>query len=163
MGELGLHPPRHRVAPRAVVWWTLRGALGGGIPVLAGLIVFLFVDSWRPWLGPVLIALAVLTVAHAAVVPSWRYRVHRWEATDDAVYALSGWFVREWRVAPLSRVQTVDATRGPLQRALGLATVTVTTASASGPVQLVALPDAEATEVAARLTATVGRTAGDAT
>jgi membrane protein YdbS with pleckstrin-like domain len=79
------------------------------------------------------------------------------------VYALSGWLVREWRVAPLSRIQTVDATRGPLQRLLGLATVTVTTASASGPVQLVALDDAEATEVAARLTATVAATCGDAT
>ncbi|MDG4820693.1 PH domain-containing protein [Asanoa sp. WMMD1127] len=163
MGELGLHPPRHRVAPRAVAWWTLRGVIGGAAPIAAGLIVFTFVESWRAWLGPLLVALAVIIVAHAAVVPTWRYRVHRWEATDDAVYALSGWFVREWRVAPLSRVQTVDATRGPLQRLLGLATVTVTTASASGPVQLVALPDAEATEVAAALTATVNRTAGDAT
>ncbi|GIF77293.1 PH domain-containing protein [Asanoa siamensis] len=163
MGDLGLHPPRHRVAPKAVLWWTLRAVIGAAIPLLAGLIVFVFVESWRSWLGPALIALAVLMAVHAAVVPSWRYRVHRWETTDDAVYALSGWFVREWRVAPLSRIQTVDATRGPLQRALGLATVTVTTASASGPVQLMALPDAQATEVAARLTAIVGRTAGDAT
>ncbi len=163
MGDLGLYPPRHRVAPRAVLWWTLRGVIGAVVPLAAGLIVFGFVESARPWLGPLLLALAVLAAAHAAVVPSWRYRVHRWEATDDAVYALSGWVVREWRVAPLSRIQTVDATRGPLQRALGLATVTVTTASASGPVQLVALPDAEATEVAARLTAIVGSTAGDAT
>ncbi|WP_089246152.1 PH domain-containing protein [Asanoa hainanensis] len=163
MGELGLFPPRHRVAPKAVLWWTVRDVISAVVPLAAGLVVFAFVESWRPWLGPLLVALAIVDVVHAAVVPSLRYRVHRWEATDDAVYALSGWFVREWRVAPLSRIQTVDATRGPLQRWLGLATVTVTTASASGPVQLVALPDAEATELAARLTAIVGRTAGDAT
>jgi membrane protein YdbS with pleckstrin-like domain len=133
------------------------------VPVGAGLLAFALAGSWRPWLGPLLAVAAVLAVAYAVVVPSWRYRVHRWEATDTAVYALSGWWVREWRVAPLSRIQTVDATRGPLQRLLGLATVTVTTASASGPVRLVALDDAEATEVAARLTAIVGSTPGDAT
>jgi hypothetical protein len=146
-----------------VRWWTLRAVIGAAVPIGAGLVGYAFAESWRPWLGPLLGAATVLAVAHAAVVPTWRYRVHRWEATDDAVYALSGWLVREWRVAPLSRVQTVDATRGPLQRLLGLATVTVTTASASGPVQLVALDDAEATEVAARLTATVAATRGDAT
>ncbi|HTF06648.1 MAG TPA: PH domain-containing protein [Asanoa sp.] len=163
MGDLGLHPPHNRVASRAVRWWTLRAVIGAAIPIGAGLVAYAVAESWRPWLGPLLGAATVLAVAHAAVVPTWRYRVHRWEATEDAVYALSGWLVREWRVAPLSRVQTVDATRGPLQRLLGLATVTVTTASASGQVQLVALDDAEATEVAARLTATVAATRGDAT
>jgi membrane protein YdbS with pleckstrin-like domain len=59
-----------------------------------------------------------------------RFRIHRWEVTDEAVYTLSGWLVREWRIAPISRVQTVDTEHGPLQQLLRLATVTVTTASA---------------------------------
>jgi membrane protein YdbS with pleckstrin-like domain len=36
----------------------------------------------------------------------------------------------------MSRIQTVDTVRGPLQQLLGLSTVTVTTASAAGPLQV---------------------------
>ena len=48
-------------------------------------------------------------------VPPWLYRIARWEVTDRAVYTLHGWLVREWRIAPISRVQTVDTQRGPLR------------------------------------------------
>jgi membrane protein YdbS with pleckstrin-like domain len=89
--------------------------------------------------------------------------VHRWETTDLAVYGLSGWLVREWRVAPLSRVQTVDAVRGPLEQALGLATLRVTTASSSGAVQIRGLDHRLAAEIAERLTVVTERTPGDAT
>ncbi len=97
------------------------------------------------------------------MVPSWRHAVHRWETTDEAVYAVSGWFVREWRVAPLSRVQTVDTVRGPLHRMFRLATVTVTTASAHGPVTLEALDTDVAAATARELTDIVRATRDDAT
>src|SRR5699024_879277 len=57
----------------------------------------------------------------------------------------SGLFWEEWRAAPLSRVQTVDKTRGPLQRLFGLATGVVTTASSKGADRITAL-DADAAE-----------------
>ena len=57
----------------------------------------------------------------------------------QAVYTRSGWLVQERRIAPISRVQTVDTYRGPLDRLFGLANVTVTTASSAGAVRIVAL------------------------
>ena len=66
-------------------------------------------------------------------MPRVRYRIHRWESTDTAVYTQTGWLSRERRIAPMSRVQTVDFEQGPIDRLLGLASVTVTTASAAGP------------------------------
>ena len=57
----------------------------------------------------------------------------------QAVYTRSGWLVQERRIAPISRVQTVDTHRGPLDRLFGLANVTVTTASSAGAVRIVAL------------------------
>jgi uncharacterized protein len=160
---VSLRPPRHRVERRAVAWWTVR-AVVGAVPVIGGLAVaYAFAESARPWLGPTLVAYAAVVALWAAIVPSWRYAVHRWEATDAAVYARSGWFVREWRVAPLSRVQTVDRVRGPLQQLFGLATVTVTTASAAGAVQLQGLDDTVAERVARELTERVRETTGDAT
>jgi membrane protein YdbS with pleckstrin-like domain len=69
-------------------------------------------------------------------MPVYRYRVHRWESTDTAVYTQRGWLSRELRIAPMSRVQTVDLGQGVVSRALGLAHVTVTTASAAGPLRI---------------------------
>lgn len=158
-----LRPPRHRVERRAIVWWALR-ALTGVVPVVAGLgIAYAFAAPARPWVGPALVAAAVLGAGYVAVMPPWRYVVHRWETTDEAAYAASGWFVREWRVAPTSRIQTVDTVRGPLQQLLGLATVTVTTASAHGAVYLAGLDEKVAADAARQLTEITQCTAGDAT
>jgi membrane protein YdbS with pleckstrin-like domain len=121
-----------------------------------------WVDA-RPWLLPSTAALALIALAYLLVMPRWRFRVHRWETTDDAVYTSRGWLNQEWRVAPLSRIQTVDTERGPLQQLFGLATVTVTTASAAGALQVAGLDRTVADELVARLTETTQATPGDAT
>ena len=66
------------------------------------------------------------------VRPRLRYRVHRWEVTDEAVYTLTGWLSRTWTLVPISRIQTVDVTRGVMQQLFGLASVAVLTASSRG-------------------------------
>ena len=81
-----------------------------------------------------------LFLAWAAVVPQWRYAVHRWEVTETAVYTQTGWWARERRIAPMSRIQTVDHVEGAVERLFRLATVTVTTASAAGALQTRARP-----------------------
>jgi len=97
------------------------------------------------------------------VMPQWRYRVHRWEATETAVYTQTGWLSQERRIAPISRVQTVDSERGPIEQLFKLANVTVTTASAAGPIKIDGLAAADADRLVADLTARVGQTTGDAT
>lgn len=162
-GAPRLRPPRHTIE-RRVLWWWMAQALAIGLPALIGLTVaFALWESARPWLAIALVAVAGLTLVGVAVEPWWRYRVHRWEVTDDAVYGLSGWWVQEWRVAPISRIQTVDTVRGPLEQALGLATLRVTTASSSGAIDIVGLDHAVAAEVAERLTLITQHTPGDAT
>jgi uncharacterized protein len=163
MSALQLRPPKHRVERRAIVWWTLQSALFS-VPILAGLIIAYVVwDGARPWLIVPLIGAAVLVVVGVVVEPRWRFAVHRWEDTDQAVYALTGWIVREWRVAPLSRVQTVDAVRGPLEQMLGLSTLRVTTASSRGAINIGGLDKEVAEQAAERLTTIAQITPGDAT
>jgi membrane protein YdbS with pleckstrin-like domain len=160
--ELPLRPPAHRVSPRAVGWWRLRATAGALVLALPQLVV-LVITGGTPWS----VALLGVTVAAGAtyilLVPPWLYRITRWEVTDHAVYTLSGWLVREWRIAPISRVQTVDTERGPLQQLLGLANVTVTTASARGAVRIRGLTHDDAAELARVLTETAHATPGDAT
>ena len=66
-------------------------------------------------------------------------------------------------IAPISRVQTVDTYRGPLDQVFGLANVTVTTASSAGAVHIVALDVDVADHVVAQLTDIAAIGAEDAT
>ena len=59
------------------------------------------------------------SVAYVVAMPRVRYRIHRWESTDTAVYTQTGWLCRERRIAPMSRVQTVDFEQGAIGRLLG--------------------------------------------
>jgi membrane protein YdbS with pleckstrin-like domain len=86
------------------------------------------------WLIP--IAVAIEAVVIIAFRPRLRYRVHRWEVTHDAVYTQTGWLTRTWTLVPISRIQTVDVTRGVLQQLFGLSTVAVLTASSQGTVRI---------------------------
>jgi membrane protein YdbS with pleckstrin-like domain len=114
-----------------------------------------------PWWG--WLACALIALGYVAVMPAFRYRVHRWESTADAVYTQTGWLTRERRIAPMSRVQTVDLEQGPVSRLLGLAAVTLTTASAAGPVKIEGLDVAVAERLVDELTRRTSAVAGDAT
>src|SRR3954452_398897 len=137
MTELVLRPPTLLVSRRAILYWTVR-ALPPWL-VLAGVQTYFLVTT-----GPeireirvgVLAGTVLLAAAHLLVMPRWRYRVHRWESTPEAVYTQSGWFTTERRIAPVSRIQTVDSHIGPFERLFRLANVTVTTASAAGPLKI---------------------------
>lgn len=162
-GAVSIRLPRLRVERRAMAWWLLRAlVLWGGIT--AALVTASTV--WEParvWLlAPIVVASAILVVK-LGVEPWWRYRVHRWEITEHATYAASGWLVREWRVAPTSRIQTVDAVRGPLEQLLGLSTLRVTTASSYGAIAVSGLDRSTAEEAVTRLTMVAELTEGDAT
>ena len=162
-GELRLRPPRHPVDPRAIAWWRATLALLLATPVAVLGVLGLLIPPARFWL---LLPAAVLVLVGAPLVvtlPRWWFRLHRWEVTDAAVYTRSGYFWQEWRVAPMSRIQTVDTRRGPLEQRFGLATVTVTTASAKGALKIEGLDHGVAADLAERLTAVTQATPGDAT
>ena len=158
-----LKSPAHRPSPRAKVLWLIHSVLGS-VPFLVAVGAWWWFDeerrTWSTW---ALVALAVITVVDMVVVPRWRYAVHRWECSPTAVFTRTGWWTQERRVAPISRVQTVDLERGPIARMLGLATVTVTTASSAGAVELEGLDLATAESVVADLTRITDQTPGDAT
>lgn len=160
-----LRDPAYFAAPNAVRYWAVRELISGLIEwlVLAGLYTFAIPDSWKFWAAPLAIVLLSFNLIGVTIIPMWRYRVHRWEVTSTAVYTRSGWLSREQRIAPLSRVQTVDSTRGPLMRIFRLASITVTTASAAGPITIDCLDTDVAERVVAELTEITSRTEGDAT
>lgn len=113
--------------PRGAKLAALGGALGLGLPCFGAAIPLAVATNLAsPWLLAPLLALA------GAVVGAWlairRHRVTAWKL--DA----SGFAVRRGRLwqsetrVPTSRVQHLDLKRGPLERALSLATLVVHTA-----------------------------------
>ncbi len=153
---LTLRDPAQRPSRKAPLVWALGAAIPWVVLTLAQLIWFA-IDQRMLWLHGAAAFVTVLgAVLFIVVVPMWRYRVHRWDinlgAGTPAVYTRTGWLVQERRIAPISRVQTVDTHRGPLDRMFGLANVTVTTASSAGAVRIVALDDDVADQVVAQLT-----------
>lgn len=163
MTDALLRDPAHLVSPRARVYWTVR-ALPGWLLIGAVVTLILVASDWS---GGVRAAVAgptlLIALLHLGVMPQWRYRVHRWEVTDSAVYTQSGWFDQERRIAPIARVQTVDIERGPFEQLFGLANVTVTTASAKGPLKIHALDRATAEHLVAWLTDRAQAEGGDGT
>jgi membrane protein YdbS with pleckstrin-like domain len=95
--------------------------VGGPVPVLR-------------WIVPIA---AVLYAGIAIGVRPWfKHRVYRWEITGDVAFTRTGWLTQTWTLVPISRIQTVDVTRGVLQQLFGLATVAVLTASSQGTVHI---------------------------
>jgi membrane protein YdbS with pleckstrin-like domain len=149
---LTLVDPANPPSRRAPLVWAIGAAIPWAVLAVAQVVWFVL-DARLGWLHAVAAALTLVgVVTFVVVAPVWRYRVHRWEVGAQAVYTRSGWLVQERRIAPISRVQTVDTHRGPLARLFGLADVTVTTASSAGAVRIVALDSEVADRIAAQLT-----------
>jgi len=133
--------PAWSLSRSAIGLWVTEGILSSlGIGIAAVLFVVLVphdAGDLLPLLRLLLpIAAALWAVATVGIRPWFRFRVHRWEVTPDAVYTLTGWLTRTWTLVPISRIQTVDVTRGVLQQVFGLATVAVLTASSQGTVRV---------------------------
>ncbi|MEV7006207.1 PH domain-containing protein [Streptosporangium sp. NPDC051022] len=140
-GRVPLRAPANPVSRKAIVLWLLEQLFWSVVLIGGSFLLARWIDgdrwSWLPgwaldhiWWLPALTVVAVLPGAIAE--PFWRYAVHRWELSGDVVYARSGWISREWAFVPVSRIQTVDKAQGWFERALGLATVEIRTASHAG-------------------------------
>jgi len=158
-----LRAPAHQVSPKAIPFWTVSALIGDALVVIGALVAWLLIPGVPGWVGLLVLLLAGLAVAHVVLMPRIRFRVHRWEVTDTAVHTREGWIGRTSRIAPISRVQTVDSHQGALMRVFGLSSITVTTASAAGPISVACLDEDTALELVARLTAITAATEGDAT
>ncbi|MDT5181044.1 MAG: uncharacterized protein QOJ95_5242 [Mycobacterium sp.] len=166
-----LADPANPPSRKAPLVWALAAAIPWAVLSVAQA-VWLVLDPRLGWLHAAAAVATVLGITtFVGVAPLWRYRVHRWDIALDsgsgtvtpAVYTRTGWLMQERRIAPISRVQTVDTHRGPLDRLFGLADVTVTTASSAGAVRIAALDSDVADRIVALLTDVAAIGVGDAT
>jgi uncharacterized protein len=108
-------------------------------------------------IGVGLVVVAVLAVWY----PGARYARWRWRLTPLALELRHGVVVHRHTAVPYFRIQQIDITRGVLERWLDLATLQVTTASASGSASLPGIAADEAPRVRAELLARASATVGE--
>ncbi|MFC8845252.1 MULTISPECIES: PH domain-containing protein [unclassified Micromonospora] len=119
--------------------------------VLLGLAVGWAVSGHWPFgvaLGAVVLAGAWRAVTIVRAVYAWGYA----EREDDLLVR-HGLLVRRLSIVPYSRMQFVDVSAGPLERAFDLATVQLHTAAAASDARVPGLRPAEAARLRDRLTA----------
>lgn len=117
-----------RLDARVRVVWALRSATGalvlGAVATVAG---FLLRRAFWP-------GIVVFTAVFAlgAVFAFARYRTWRYRVREDSLLLDRGVLTKVRTVVPYVRIQHVDSRRGPVERALGLASVVVYTAGSRG-------------------------------
>jgi membrane protein YdbS with pleckstrin-like domain len=156
-----LRAPEHHVSPRARWYWAARAA--GGWLIILGLEVAVLIGIDMTAMSITLASTVAVASVHLIVMPQWRFRVHTWEDAGGAVYTQTGWLTQERRIAPIGRIQTVDTRRGPIEQLFGLSNVTVTTASAAGPLRIHGLERSTADQLVTTLTRRTQAFEGDAT
>lgn len=154
-----LREPALQLDPRVRTLWTLEWGIAGVLVAVATGVTAGLLALSDEGAAAVLVALAggglaALLVVGAVVQPRLAYRRFRYEITDLGLYVARGRLWRRWQIVPHARVQTVDTKSGPLERAFGLVSVAVTTASADGGTAIPgldrAVADALVTELARR-------------
>jgi len=119
---------------RIVVVWTVQEAVGFGVLAL----LVLAADVGARLAGVVLPGppgVAAGVVAAAGALDAWwlpraRYRHWRYQVAEDALELRHGVVRRIHSAIPYFRVQHIDVSQGPVERAVGLARLVVHTASA---------------------------------
>jgi membrane protein YdbS with pleckstrin-like domain len=102
---------------------------------LAGMAVVVVFGIWR----------SIVTIR---AVRAWGYAER-----DNDLLVRHGLLIRRLSIVPYARMQYVDVTAGPLERAFHLATVQLHTAAAASDARVPGLPPEEASRLRDRLTA----------
>lgn len=138
----GLEAERQPLHERARTLWVLSiGAFLVAVGLAGGVALALTDGPW--WL---VVALTPLVVAAGAGYAWLHWRFWWWGTASGALELGHGVVIRHASYVPYHRIQQIDVERGPFERALGLARLTVHTASATTDAGIpgLALDDARA-------------------
>jgi uncharacterized protein len=147
---LGLdwRPVSVRLATRLRIIWV--AFLVPVTVVLTLLAALLPAPGWLPW---AVLALGVVAVPLGLWFAGRRARAWAYAEREEDLYIRHGVLVRTLVAVPYGRMQFVDVTAGPLERALGLAQVQLHTATPGTGAQIPGLDPDEAARLRDRLTA----------
>ncbi len=119
---------------------------------------FIWPDVLGTWAFPVQVlsvVIIVVTAVYCLAAPEIIYRRYRYRIDDEKADLRKGIVFITHTMVPIERIHQVDVSRGPINRAFGLADVMITTAG--GSVTIEHLEEDVAEDIAGRLNQSVVR------
>jgi membrane protein YdbS with pleckstrin-like domain len=123
----------HQISPRYVVSQLLQNAIVLAIVVVATLVLALVLDQTWAWIPGGILALII--VPTMIILPRQARAIGYMLRTDDIVFR-KGILWQRMIAVPYGRMQLVDITQGPLDRAFGISQLKMVTAAATTGVQI---------------------------
>ena len=127
--------PKDHLNPKIKNVWRINDAIWLTVAFLCLFVPFLIalVAEPAPWIGITLAAIAALYVigliVWLVVLPPIRFMRWRYELSEDYLDIARGIIWRKRFIIRFIRVQNTDTRQGPILRAFGLSSVTVSTAA----------------------------------
>ena len=140
-----------RVSPKLATLRRLNASIVAG---LAAIVALLALGLTLGWLyGVLAVVVIALALAWAWILIGRNQRSWRYAEREDELLVSHGVMFRELVVVPYGRMQFVDVTAGPLERAYGMATVELHTATPATDAKIPGLHPDEAGRLRDRLSA----------
>jgi membrane protein YdbS with pleckstrin-like domain len=142
--------------PRVRVLWTIGSAGSVLLVAVVATVTLAILGSTAALVGSIAgagAALALGAVAWARL--AWKR--WRWAAGSHALELRHGVVILRESLVPYHRLQQIDVVRGPLERLLGLATLTLRTAAATSDARIPGIDAVSADEVRRLLLERAGR------
>lgn len=117
---------------------------------IPAVVVGILTGQW--WISAILWGIAIAIVILRMVLIERNWRAWGYVEREDDLYITHGVLVKSLVAVPYGRMQLVEVQSGPLERAFGLATVSLKTASPETGATIPGLPPAEAARLRDRLT-----------
>ncbi|WP_426187714.1 PH domain-containing protein [Microbacterium sp. TWP3-1-2b2] len=140
-GRIDLDGRWHQISPRYVVSQFLQNGIFLALVVIAALIVGLVLDQHWIWIPAGIITVMILITL--VILPRQAKAIGFMLRADDIVFR-KGILWQRIIAVPYGRMQLVDITHGPLDRAFGVSQLKMVTAAATTGVQIPGLTQAAA-------------------
>lgn len=140
-GRLALDGTWHQISPKYVVSQTVQNAIFVAVVLIAATAVQVFAEQWWGWIAAGVIVL--ITVITQIVLPR-QARALGYMLRDDDLVFRKGILWQRMVAVPYGRMQLVDISHGPMDRAFGIAKLKMITAAATTGVEIPGLSQAAA-------------------
>ncbi|MDQ0427422.1 membrane protein YdbS with pleckstrin-like domain [Planomicrobium stackebrandtii] len=146
--------PRHSLSPNAINYWR-REELISNLIAFVVLAVLFYLDwrfDWYNWIGWILIGLAIIFLiglVWSVLSPPLTFKSWRYDLDEEFLYLQFGIWNRTEQLVPMTKIQAVSLTQGPLMRKYKLASLSVETMGSSHAIP--ALPKETAAELRERI------------
>ncbi|SET47376.1 hypothetical protein SAMN05216389_11236 [Oceanobacillus limi] len=126
----------HNLSPSFPKVRMMTDMIGNGIGFLViGVLFWLdYYFAWPAWAFWVLIGaliLSVLSTVWSMVEPGYLYRSWSYQYNDEYLQLSYGIFKKEWMTVPMTKIQSVSTTQGPIMKRYQIRSIKVETMGSS--------------------------------